>query len=91
MLNIPHPFRNNLSGPLRRLLIHDLMQHGHATEAEATAAVEKFEGDHPILDRLAAFDWAAILKLVLAILPLFLAKPPQPTGDAVLDVNGLHV
>ena len=82
MFTMPHPFRHNLNGPLRRLLIHDVMRDGHATEAQATAAVEKFEREHPILDRLAALDWGAILKLVLTLLPLILAENPTEQAES---------
>lgn len=77
---IPHPFRHHLSVPLRRLLIHDVMRDGRVSESQATAAVDKFEGEHPILDMLASVDWAAVLKLVLAFLPLIVGATP-PTAN----------
>jgi len=75
-------FRRNLHGPLKRLLIHDVMRDGHCTQEQAEAAVENFENEHPILDRLAALDWAAILRIVLALLPLFLAAEPRAASVA---------
>ena len=70
-------FRHHLHGPLKRLLIHDVMRDGHCTQEQAEAAVEKFESEHPLLDRLVNLDWAAILRIVLALLPLFLAAEPK--------------
>ena len=78
-------FRRNLHGPLKRLLIHDVMRDGHCTQAEAEAAVEKFESEHPLLDRLVNLDWSAILRIVLALLPLFLAAEPEPKSASVSE------
>jgi hypothetical protein len=44
--------------------------------------VEKFESEHPLLDRLVNLDWSAILKIVLALLPLFLATAPKAASVA---------
>ena len=75
-------FRHHLHGPLKRLLIHDVMRDGHCTQEQAEAAVEKFESEHPLLDRLVNLDWAAILKIVLALLPLFMATAPKAASVA---------
>ena len=92
-MNIPHPIRDRLkqiADDHRAQLIAEVMRRGNASHAEAASAVAKLESAHPLLDLLAGVDWAKVIEMVMALLPLFLAKSPV-AATAVEQVYGTEV
>lgn len=70
-------FREQRRAYRRRCLIADVMRVGGVSEAVATKTVDRAASKYPLWDWFKSLDWNAILKLVLALLPLILAEEKE--------------
>ena len=71
--------RDRLMDIRRTTLIADVMKAGNVTHEVAEIAVRQVESKHPVLDWLRTIDWASLVKLALALLPLILNDgKPEP-------------